>query len=50
VRGKGRRERNLTLWKSVGDAIRAWLAVRGEVRAPELFLNAWGQAMTRSGF
>ena len=29
VRGKGRRERALTLWKSVGDSIRAWLAVRG---------------------
>ncbi len=25
VRGKGRRERALTLWKAVGDAIRAWL-------------------------
>jgi len=50
VRGKGRRERTLTLWKSVGDAIRAWLAVRGEGLAPELFLNAWGKAMTRSGF
>jgi len=50
VRGKGRRERTLTLWKSVGDAIRAWLAVRGEAPAPELFLNAWGKPMTRSGF
>lgn len=50
VRGKGRRERKLTLWKSVGDAIRAWLAVRAEAPAPELFLNAWGTAMTRSGF
>jgi integrase/recombinase XerD len=50
VRGKGRRERALTLWKSVGDAIRAWLAVRGEAPTPELFLNAWGTSMTRSGF
>lgn len=50
VRGKGRRERALTLWKSVGDTIRAWLAVRGEAPAPELFLNAWGKSMTRSGF
>jgi len=41
VRGKGRRERALTLWKSVGDTIRAWLAVRGEAPSPELFLNAW---------
>jgi len=43
-------ERALTLWKSVGDTIRAWLAVRGAAAAPELFLNAWGMAMTRSGF
>ena len=50
VRGKGRRERALTLWKAVGDAIRAWLALRGSAPAPELFLNAWGKAMTRSGF
>ena len=50
VRGKGRRERTLTLWKSVGDAIRAWLALRGEAPAPELFLNAWDQPITRSGF
>jgi site-specific recombinase XerD len=50
VRGKGRRERVLTLWKSVGDGIRAWLAVRGEAPAPELFLNAWNMPMSRSGF
>jgi len=50
VMGKGRRERALTLWKSVADALRAWLAVRGDVSAPELFLNAWGKPMTRSGF
>jgi len=50
VRGKGRRERVLTLWKSVADAVRAWLAVRGDAPAPELFLNAWGKTMTRSGF
>lgn len=50
VHGKGRREHTLILWKSVADAIRAWLAVRGEVPTPELFLNAWGRHMTRSGF
>jgi site-specific recombinase XerD len=50
VRGKGRRERALTLWKAVGDTIRAWLAVRGEAPTPELFLNAWGKPLTRSGF
>ena len=49
VRGKGRRERVLTLWKVVADGVRAWLAVRGEVRAPELFVNRCGDALTRSG-
>ena len=50
VRGKGRRERIQILWKSVADAIRAWLAVRGQAMTPELFLNAWGRHMSRSGF
>jgi site-specific recombinase XerD len=49
IRGKGRRERVLTLWKVVGDSIRAWLAVRGRDGVPELFVNARGEAMTRSG-
>ena len=30
--------------------MRAWLAVRGEALAPELFLNARGLSLTRSGF
>jgi site-specific recombinase XerD len=46
IRGKGRKERVVTLWKEVGDTVRAWLAVRGEGKAPELFLNARGQALT----
>ena len=50
IRGKGRKERVLTLWREVADAVRAWLAVRGECSAPEVFLNARGKAMTRSGF
>jgi len=50
VHGKGRRERCLPLWKETASALRAWLAVRGEVLAPELFLNARGEPMTRSGF
>lgn len=49
VRGKGRRERAMTLWKAVADTVRAWLAVRGDVPAPELFVNARGEALTRSG-
>ncbi len=50
VQGKGRRERCLPLWKQAATDVRAWLAVRGEALAPELFLNARGQHMTRSGF
>lgn len=50
VRGKGRKERVLTLWKVVADSVRAWLAVRGEAPVPELFLNARGCEMTRAGF
>jgi len=50
VRGKGRKERLLSLWKAVADSVRAWLAVRGEASVPELFLNARGCNMTRAGF
>lgn len=50
VHGKGRRERGLPLWKVTAVALRAWLAVRGMAPAPELFLNARRQPMTRSGF
>jgi site-specific recombinase XerD len=50
VMGKGRKERNLPLWKSAAVDVRAWLAVRGETRAPELFVNARGGALTRDGF
>ncbi len=50
VCGKGRRERLLPLWKETVSALRAWLAVRRETTAPELFLNARGGPLTRSGF
>jgi site-specific recombinase XerD len=50
VRGKGRKERSLRLWASVASSIRAWLAVRQDAAVPELFLNAWSQPITRSGF
>ena len=50
VHGKGRKERALLLWKEVGDAIRAWLAIRGAAACPELFLSATAHPMTRSGF
>jgi len=50
IHGKGRRERMLPLTKESASAIRAWLSLRGEARVPELFLNARGKNMTRSGF
>lgn len=50
VRGKGRRERVLPLWKETTSALRAWGAVRGDIPAPELFLNARRGPLTRSGF
>ncbi len=50
VRGKGRRERVLPLWKSTTTALRAWLAVRGEAACLELFLNARGGPLSRDGF
>ncbi len=51
VTGKGRRERTLPLWKQTAADLRAWLAVRGErPGVVELFVNARGLPMTRSGF
>ena len=50
VHGKGRKERCLPLWKETTSDLRAWLAVRGSVPVPELFVNAEGTAMTRAGF
>jgi integrase/recombinase XerD len=48
--GKGRRERILPVWKRTGANLRAWFAIRGEAAVPELFLNARGGPMTRTGF
>jgi integrase/recombinase XerD len=50
VFSKGRRERSLPLWKATTTALRAWLAVRGSARVPELFITARGESFTRSGF
>ena len=50
IRGKGRRERCLPLWKETASDLRAWIAVRGPIRAPELFVNARDAPMTRAGF
>jgi integrase/recombinase XerD len=50
VRGKGRRERVLPLWKNTAKALRAWLAIRGDAPCPEVFLNARRGPLTRDGF
>lgn len=50
VQGKGRRERALPLWKTTATALRAWLAVRGPVAVPELFVNTRGEPLSRWGF
>lgn len=50
IQGKGRRERLLPLWKQTAVDLRAWLAVRGQLPAIELFVNARNQPMTRMGF
>jgi integrase/recombinase XerD len=50
IQGKGRRHRALPLWHQTAEDVRAWLAVRGHVAGPELFVSAQGRAMTRMGF
>ncbi len=50
VHGKGRKQRCLPLWKETTSVLRSWLVVRGTTSVPELFFNARGEAMTRSGF
>ena len=50
IQGKGRRERLLPLWKQTAVDLRTWLAVRGQLPAIELFVNARNQPMTRMGF
>jgi integrase/recombinase XerD len=51
ITGKGRRERALPIWKETTSDLRKWIAVRApQPGVGELFLNARGLPMTRSGF
>jgi len=50
IHGKGRRERSLPLWKTTAAVVRAWLAIRGPIATPQLFVNARGTPMSRWGF
>ena len=50
VIGKGRRERELPLWKETRTVLTHWLDIRPQVDNRYLFLNARGKAMSRDGF
>lgn len=50
ILGKGRRERELPLWKETKTVLHQWLDVRPPVNNRYLFLNARGRAMSTDGF
>jgi len=50
ILGKGRRERELPLWKETRTVLGEWLNVRPAVSNRYLFLNARGRAMSPDGF
>lgn len=50
IQGKGRRERVLPIWKQTAADLRSWLRVRGDSSASEIFINARGGPISRSGF
>ena len=48
LRGKGRKERSVPLWKSTVAALRTWLRTNPDLRSPSALLpNRSGQPMTR---
>ena len=50
IEGKGRRHRVLPLWQQTGEDLQAWLAIRGQVSTPALFVSSQRRPMTRVGF
>ena len=50
IRGKGRRERELPLWKATQTVLHEWLAVRPPGNPHCLFPNARGRPMSTEGF
>ncbi len=48
IQGKGRRHRELPIWKDVAIALRRWLAIRGQHEATEVFVTTHGEALTRA--
>ena len=50
ILGKGRRDRELPLWKETKTVLNEWLDVRPPVNNRSLFLSARGRAMSTDGF
>jgi site-specific recombinase XerD len=50
VHGKGRRERELPLWRQTATALKRYLAVRPTSSFLQLFLSGRGEPLTRAGF
>ncbi len=50
IMGKGRRERELPLWKETRTILDQWLNVRPALNSRTLFLNARGGATSTDGF
>ena len=50
ILGKGRRDRELPLWRETKTVLNEWLDVRPPVNNRYLFLNARGRAMSTDGF
>lgn len=50
ILGKGRRDRELPLWKETKTVLNEWLDVRPAVNNRYLFLNARGRALSTDGF
>ena len=48
LEGKGRKQRTCPLWARTVEALKAWLAERGDYGEP-LFLNSQGRRLSRSG-
>jgi integrase/recombinase XerD len=49
LRGKGRKERLVPLWKTTAQMLSSWIATRNASPETPLFPNQGGQRMTRSG-
>ena len=49
IRGKGRKERSIPLWKTTAKALRQWMRRIDQEPTSPLLPNASGRSMTRSG-